>query len=130
MHTHMFCAIYLLMDGMDFLLIFGPLYTGILIRFVLQVGFLYLRYAGESKTLWNWFEPYVKDEEVNLFWHLTSFIIIPCLFYLVLEILTGIWICFSDLYQRCLNCNACFHYFLVIDLYSYFLACYCIQVKL
>lgn len=54
------------MDGMDFLLIFGPLYTGILIRFVLQIGFLYLRYAGESKTLWNWFEPYVKDEEVKI----------------------------------------------------------------
>ncbi|XP_028087641.1 pre-mRNA splicing factor SR-like 1 isoform X1 [Camellia sinensis] len=27
------------------------------------VGFLYLRYAADPKTLWNWFEPYVKDEE-------------------------------------------------------------------
>lgn len=30
----------------------------------LQVGFLYLRYAADPKTLWSWFEPYVKDEEV------------------------------------------------------------------
>ncbi|THG05980.1 hypothetical protein TEA_000238 [Camellia sinensis var. sinensis] len=28
------------------------------------VGFLYLRYAADPKTLWNWFEPYVKDEEM------------------------------------------------------------------
>ncbi|XP_030952945.1 pre-mRNA splicing factor SR-like 1 isoform X3 [Quercus robur] len=28
------------------------------------IGFLYLRYAADPKTLWNWFEPYVKDEEV------------------------------------------------------------------
>ncbi|CAL5373756.1 unnamed protein product [Camellia sinensis] len=28
-----------------------------------MVGFLYLRYAADPKTLWNWFEPYVKDEE-------------------------------------------------------------------
>uniref|UniRef100_A0A803Q2F0 Pre-mRNA-splicing factor 38 n=1 Tax=Cannabis sativa TaxID=3483 RepID=A0A803Q2F0_CANSA len=28
-----------------------------------KVGFLYLRYAADPKTLWNWFEPYVKDEE-------------------------------------------------------------------
>ncbi|GJY67569.1 pre-mRNA-splicing factor 38B-like protein isoform X1 [Tanacetum coccineum] len=27
------------------------------------VGFLYLRYAAEPKTLWGWFEPYVKDDE-------------------------------------------------------------------
>ncbi|CAL5373762.1 unnamed protein product [Camellia sinensis] len=27
------------------------------------VGFLYLRYAADPKTLWNWFESYVKDEE-------------------------------------------------------------------
>ncbi|KAJ6926286.1 hypothetical protein NC651_010649 [Populus alba x Populus x berolinensis] len=25
--------------------------------------FLYLRYAGDPKTLWNWFEPYIKDDE-------------------------------------------------------------------
>ncbi|RVW47615.1 hypothetical protein CK203_019639 [Vitis vinifera] len=36
-------------------------------KVVLQVGFLYLRYAGDPKTLWNWFEPYVKDDEV-VFW--------------------------------------------------------------
>ncbi|XP_062107698.1 pre-mRNA splicing factor SR-like 1 isoform X4 [Humulus lupulus] len=29
-----------------------------------KVGFLYLRYAADPKTLWSWFEPYVKDEEV------------------------------------------------------------------
>ncbi|KAJ6999242.1 hypothetical protein NC653_010047 [Populus alba x Populus x berolinensis] len=28
-----------------------------------NVGFLYLRYAGDPKTLWNWFEPYIKDDE-------------------------------------------------------------------
>lgn len=27
------------------------------------VGFLYLRYVADPKTLWGWFEPYVKDEE-------------------------------------------------------------------
>lgn len=31
---------------------------------ILQVGFLYLRYAADPKTLWGWFEPYIKDEEV------------------------------------------------------------------
>lgn len=31
--------------------------------YIRAVGFLYLRYAGDPKTLWNWFEPYVKDEE-------------------------------------------------------------------
>ncbi|KAJ6369478.1 hypothetical protein OIU76_027828 [Salix suchowensis] len=29
----------------------------------IKVGFLYLRYAGDPKTLWNWFEPYIKDDE-------------------------------------------------------------------
>lgn len=23
-----------------------------------------MRYVADPKTLWNWFEPYVKDEEV------------------------------------------------------------------
>ncbi|KDO40132.1 hypothetical protein CISIN_1g0136973mg, partial [Citrus sinensis] len=27
------------------------------------IGFLYLRYAADPKTLWNWFEQYLKDEE-------------------------------------------------------------------
>lgn len=27
------------------------------------VGFLYLRYVADPKTLWGWFEPYVKDDE-------------------------------------------------------------------
>ncbi|GAY64109.1 hypothetical protein CUMW_231040 [Citrus unshiu] len=28
-----------------------------------KIGFLYLRYAADPKTLWNWFEQYLKDEE-------------------------------------------------------------------
>ncbi|XP_028800570.1 pre-mRNA splicing factor SR-like 1 isoform X2 [Neltuma alba] len=31
--------------------------------YIRAVGFLYLRYVADPKTLWNWFEPYVKDEE-------------------------------------------------------------------
>ncbi|XP_068653000.1 pre-mRNA splicing factor SR-like 1 isoform X3 [Aristolochia californica] len=31
--------------------------------YIRAVGFLYLRYAGDPKTLWSWFEPYVKDDE-------------------------------------------------------------------
>jgi pre-mRNA-splicing factor 38B len=27
------------------------------------IGFLYLRYVADPKTLWGWVEPYVKDEE-------------------------------------------------------------------
>lgn len=27
------------------------------------IGFLYLRYAAEPKTLWQWYEPYLYDEE-------------------------------------------------------------------
>ncbi|KAJ7519939.1 hypothetical protein O6H91_20G060500 [Diphasiastrum complanatum] len=29
----------------------------------IEVGFLYLRYVGDPKTLWGWFEQYIKDEE-------------------------------------------------------------------
>ncbi|XVF31706.1 hypothetical protein REPUB_Repub17cG0015200 [Reevesia pubescens] len=29
----------------------------------IKIGFLYLRYAADPKTLWTWFEPYIKDEE-------------------------------------------------------------------
>jgi hypothetical protein len=29
-----------------------------------QIGFLYLRYVAEPKTLWTWYEPYIKDDEV------------------------------------------------------------------
>lgn len=32
--------------------------------FSVQVGFLYLRYAAEPKTIWNWVEPYITDDEV------------------------------------------------------------------
>ncbi|KAG5052903.1 Pre-mRNA-splicing factor 38B [Glycine soja] len=31
--------------------------------YIRAVGFLYLRYCADPKTLWNWFEPYVKDDE-------------------------------------------------------------------
>lgn len=31
-----------------------------------QVGFLYLRYVGEPKDLWSWYEPYIEDEEVRV----------------------------------------------------------------
>lgn len=34
------------------------------LNYFFQIGFLYLRYVADPKTLWNWFEPYVKDEEV------------------------------------------------------------------
>ncbi|KAK4274994.1 hypothetical protein QN277_018143 [Acacia crassicarpa] len=31
--------------------------------YIRAIGFLYLRYVGDPKTLWKWFEPYVKDDE-------------------------------------------------------------------
>lgn len=31
--------------------------------YIRAVGFLYLRYAADPKTLWGWFEPYVNDDE-------------------------------------------------------------------
>ncbi|KAL8104359.1 pre-mRNA splicing factor SR-like 1 isoform X2 [Apium graveolens] len=31
--------------------------------YIRAIGFLYLRYAADPKTLWGWFEPYIKDEE-------------------------------------------------------------------
>ncbi|KAL3719571.1 hypothetical protein ACJRO7_004568 [Eucalyptus globulus] len=31
--------------------------------YIRAIGFLYLRYAADPKTLWSWCEPYVKDEE-------------------------------------------------------------------
>ncbi|KAJ4706848.1 pre-mRNA-splicing factor 38B [Melia azedarach] len=31
--------------------------------YIRAIGFLYLRYAADAKTLWNWFEPYLRDEE-------------------------------------------------------------------
>jgi hypothetical protein len=31
---------------------------------MLQVGFLYLRYVGNPRELWEWIQPYVKDHEV------------------------------------------------------------------
>lgn len=30
-----------------------------------QVGFLYLRYVCDPRKLWNWFKPYMRDEEVG-----------------------------------------------------------------
>lgn len=34
----------------------------------MQVGFLYLRYVADAKTLWTWYEPYIKDDEVSSFY--------------------------------------------------------------
>ncbi|KAL6579563.1 hypothetical protein OROMI_009779 [Orobanche minor] len=28
-----------------------------------MIGFLYLRYVADPKTLWSWYEPYLKDDE-------------------------------------------------------------------
>lgn len=30
----------------------------------LQIGFLYLRYVGDPKSLWSWYEPYLEDDQV------------------------------------------------------------------
>ena len=32
----------------------------------LQIGFLYLRYVADPKTLWEWYEPYLRDPEVSV----------------------------------------------------------------
>lgn len=34
-------------------------------RHPLQVGFLYLRYTGDPRKLWGWFERYLRDTEVR-----------------------------------------------------------------
>ncbi|XP_027179214.1 pre-mRNA splicing factor SR-like 1 isoform X1 [Coffea eugenioides] len=31
--------------------------------YIRAVGFLYLRYYADPKTLWNWYEPFIKDDE-------------------------------------------------------------------
>ncbi|XP_059309391.1 pre-mRNA splicing factor SR-like 1 isoform X3 [Lycium ferocissimum] len=31
--------------------------------YIRAVGFLYLRYLADFKTLWSWYEPYLKDDE-------------------------------------------------------------------
>ncbi|KAL2551301.1 PRP38 family protein [Forsythia ovata] len=31
--------------------------------YIRAIGFLYLRYVADPKTLWNWYEPYLKDDE-------------------------------------------------------------------
>nr|GMC59740.1 pre-mRNA splicing factor SR-like 1 isoform X1 [Ipomoea batatas] len=31
--------------------------------YIRAVGFLYLRYLADPKTLWSWYEPYLKDDE-------------------------------------------------------------------
>ncbi|XP_027772138.1 pre-mRNA splicing factor SR-like 1 isoform X4 [Solanum pennellii] len=31
--------------------------------YIRAIGFLYLRYLGDFKTLWGWYEPYLKDDE-------------------------------------------------------------------
>ncbi|RRT76987.1 hypothetical protein B296_00026865 [Ensete ventricosum] len=39
------------------------------------IGFLYLRYVADSKTLWTWFEPYIKDDEVFYLYLLISILL-------------------------------------------------------
>lgn len=48
---------------------------------LLQVGFLYLRYAADPKTLWTWFEPYIEDDEVLLDFQLLVLIYRMNIFY-------------------------------------------------
>jgi hypothetical protein len=36
--------------------------------YIRAVGFLYLRYVADAKTLWTWYEPYIKDDEVSSFY--------------------------------------------------------------
>ncbi|KAL2521946.1 pre-mRNA splicing factor SR-like 1 [Forsythia ovata] len=31
--------------------------------YIRAIGFLYLRYVADPKTLWSWYEPYLKDDE-------------------------------------------------------------------
>ncbi|KAL7094318.1 hypothetical protein ACP275_11G095700 [Erythranthe tilingii] len=31
--------------------------------YIRAIGFLYLRYVADPKTLWSWYEPYIKDDE-------------------------------------------------------------------
>nr|BAJ90814.1 predicted protein [Hordeum vulgare subsp. vulgare] len=31
--------------------------------YIRAIGFLYLRYAADPKTLWTWYEPYIQDDE-------------------------------------------------------------------
>ncbi|CAN6215169.1 unnamed protein product [Urochloa humidicola] len=31
--------------------------------YIRAIGFLYLRYVAEPKTMWSWYEPYIKDDE-------------------------------------------------------------------
>lgn len=33
--------------------------------YLVQIGFLYLRYVADPKTLWTWYEPYLRDDEVH-----------------------------------------------------------------
>lgn len=30
-----------------------------------QIGFLYLRFVGEPRSLWNWFEEFLDDKEAR-----------------------------------------------------------------
>jgi len=36
-------------------------------RYLVQIGFLYLRYVADPKVLWTWYEPYLRDDEVRYF---------------------------------------------------------------
>lgn len=34
-------------------------------HYLVQIGFLYLRYVADPKILWTWYEPYLRDDEVH-----------------------------------------------------------------
>jgi hypothetical protein len=43
-----------------------------------QVGFLYLRYVGNPRTLWEWIQPYVRDSEVGFHLWVFYFCFLSC----------------------------------------------------
>ena len=43
-----------------------------------QVGFLYLRYVGEPRTLWSWFEEYLADTEARFRKLRLRFLLLAC----------------------------------------------------
>jgi hypothetical protein len=43
-----------------------------------QVGFLYLRYVGEPRSLWSWFEEFLNDREARTHATQTRALSLPC----------------------------------------------------
>lgn len=44
-----------------------------------QIGFLYIRYVGSPRTLWDWVQPYVRDSEVRILTSQTMLLPTRCL---------------------------------------------------